>query len=222
MNRDGREGDFGYDNAGRQTEENWVNSSHTIIQSLTWTYDPAGNLATAGDDGSSYTFSYDNANRPTSVASNFTSGPSLTLANVRWHGNRSLLPTAAAAASTSRTTPPPSDSAELFGGGTTATANFTYDNADRLTGIAATTAARPPSPAASPTTTPTARPDHPHQQRRRHAIGVSYTYDAAGRITSYSSAEGTLNYTYDTTNQLTAVAMPAPRATGTMPTATAA
>ena len=33
----------------------------------------------------------------------------------------------------------------------------------------------------------------------------SYTYDAAGRSPSYTGPEGTLNYTYDNTNQLTAV-----------------
>jgi YD repeat-containing protein len=55
-------------------EEDWIGSGSTVIKSLTWTYDADGRVATAGDDGSSYTMSYNSGGYLSQVLSNIGRG----------------------------------------------------------------------------------------------------------------------------------------------------
>jgi len=107
VDRDGRERDFSYDNAGRRTEEDWIGSGSSVIFSLTWTYDADSRLTGAGDAGASYTIGYDSAGRMSSVAAAVTSGPSMTLNYFTdpFRNNRGSATVPAAASATSTMAP---------------------------------------------------------------------------------------------------------------------
>ncbi len=66
----GRTLTYSYDAVGRKTGETWVGGNYTA----TWTYDAAGNLKTAQDSYSSYSYGYDAANRLTTVDNSGTPG----------------------------------------------------------------------------------------------------------------------------------------------------
>jgi YD repeat-containing protein len=73
-------------------------------------------------------------------------------------------------------------SAQAGVGSDTITSSYSYDGANRLTGI---------SYADATTNTPLA--------------SFTYGYNADGQVTSYTSPEGTLNYSYDKDGELTGV-----------------
>ena len=54
---DGRLGDFVYNNDHQLTAENWM-SGNTIVASMAYAYDLAGQLTSAGDPNSAYAFAY--------------------------------------------------------------------------------------------------------------------------------------------------------------------
>ena len=81
IDRNGRRIDYGYDFAGRLIRENWINADGadhdgTDKPTITFTYDPLGNMLTAtdlnenGERNSSYLFVYDALNRLESVDNN--------------------------------------------------------------------------------------------------------------------------------------------------------
>jgi RHS repeat-associated protein len=63
--RDGRLTTFAYDTLDRRTGETWWNGS-TAVNTIQYTYDSIGNLLSAGDAFSHYTFTYDALTRQTS------------------------------------------------------------------------------------------------------------------------------------------------------------
>jgi YD repeat-containing protein len=57
---DGREEIFSYNAQNQVTQELWLSSvGGTVLDTLTYSYTPTGQLATAGDSGGEYTFTYD-------------------------------------------------------------------------------------------------------------------------------------------------------------------
>jgi YD repeat-containing protein len=122
----------------RKTEEDWIGSGSTVIKSLTWTYDADGRVATAGDDGSSYTMSYNSGGYLSQVVSNIGSGTGHPSASLNYFhdpfGN--YLGFSEGSSNSISYTYDGADrlaSAALTASGTTATQSFTYDNADRVT-----------------------------------------------------------------------------------------
>jgi len=219
--RNGRRTTFSYDNAGRQTGETWVGASPSEV--ITYTYDNAGELTKAADGFATLTYVYDNAGRMTTAV---TSGPgtgqptvTLTYAYNQASERTSLTDSLSSQGVTSYTYDSAmrvTSIAQSFGGtagpkvvlgydaasrltslsrqvGTSSTATqvnttFVYDNADRLVTIQQSKAVWM---GFGYNTTPLAT--------------IVYGYDAANRVTTQVDAEGTATFTYDNTNQLTAV-----------------
>ena len=63
VNADGRTTASAYDPAGRLITQTWSNAAGVQTNVLTYSYDPVGNMLTAGNAYGSYTFTYDPANR---------------------------------------------------------------------------------------------------------------------------------------------------------------
>jgi YD repeat-containing protein len=71
LDRNGRRRDFVYRDDGLLLVETWRNSGGTVVDTLTYTYDADGNLLTAANTASLYTFGYDPDNRLTNVQEPF-------------------------------------------------------------------------------------------------------------------------------------------------------
>jgi RHS repeat-associated protein len=75
VDRLARRREFTFDNANRLTQELWKNSGGTVVGTLAFSYDDAGNLTgtdkTDGVDTYQYTLTYDQLNRPETVAEPF-------------------------------------------------------------------------------------------------------------------------------------------------------
>jgi RHS repeat-associated protein len=84
--RDGRRRDFQYDLDNRQTTVIW-NVAGNPVNTLTYSFDGAGNMLTAGDRSGTYTMTYDSLNRQVTVQGPFNT--TLTLAYDA-AGNRTL------------------------------------------------------------------------------------------------------------------------------------
>jgi RHS repeat-associated protein len=65
--RNNRTRSYSYDALDRQTQENWLDSTGTVIHTSTAAYDSAGQLISISDPDSRYTYSYDPAGRLTTV-----------------------------------------------------------------------------------------------------------------------------------------------------------
>jgi YD repeat-containing protein len=77
--RDGRVTTYAYDGLNEKIQEQWLNGS-TVLRTLSYAYDAAGNLTSTSDPSASYTYAYDSLNRPTSVTTTLPGlAPSVTL-----------------------------------------------------------------------------------------------------------------------------------------------
>ncbi len=61
--RNGRTRRFVYDRNNRMTEEQWLATGNTVVRTIAYQYDPAGNRVSIDDLDSHYTFTYDSLNR---------------------------------------------------------------------------------------------------------------------------------------------------------------
>jgi RHS repeat-associated protein len=84
--RDGRRRDFQYDLDNRQTTVIW-NVAGNPVNTLTYSFDGAGNMLTAGDINGTYTMTYDGLNRQVTVQGPFNTTLTLTCDAA---GNRTL------------------------------------------------------------------------------------------------------------------------------------
>src|SRR5262245_7428280 len=67
VDRTGRKREYTYDDAGRMTGEVWKSAADATLDTLTFTYDNVGNLLTAADGDGTYTLTFDNLNRISTV-----------------------------------------------------------------------------------------------------------------------------------------------------------
>jgi RHS repeat-associated protein len=65
IDADSRTITYAYDAGDRLTGSTWKNSSGTVVNTLTYTYDQNGNMLTAADTNGTITFAYDNRDRVT-------------------------------------------------------------------------------------------------------------------------------------------------------------
>ena len=216
IDRNGRKRTYSYDVLNRQVAENWLDSSNAISRTFGYTYDAVGHLLTSTDPDSKYTYTYDLVDRVKSVDNTGTVGvPTVKLAysydavgnlvsttdtiNGTQAGtnaytydvlNRATRITQSGAGVSSKRIDMSYDAASQMTGlsrygnlaGTLAVANTSYnfDAVGRLTSLT-------------------------HKKGATTIASYGLTYDAANRITQSSGTDGTQDYTYDATNQLTAV-----------------
>ena len=143
---------------------------------LSYGYDPSGDVTSISDSlsGTTYsghgltTFVYDNALRLTTISQSFggTAGPLVTMA----YDSGGLV------TATNRT----------VGSSATVGSPTNYDAQNRVTSIQI-------------------EANTPIGQALVNVEDISYTYDSAGRVTSETDKEGTASFTYDNAGQLTAV-----------------
>jgi fibro-slime domain-containing protein/RHS repeat-associated protein len=68
IDRNNRRREFSYDQNGRLLTETWFAANNgTLVETITFTYDVLGNMKTAQNASSKYTYEYDQLNRVTSV-----------------------------------------------------------------------------------------------------------------------------------------------------------
>jgi RHS repeat-associated protein len=213
--RNGRVRTFGYDALNRRTTENWLNSSSGVIQTITATYDAAGRLTGIADPNATYAHTYDALNQLTAAT---TSNP-----NIPGFPTTSLLATYNAIGS--RTSLRDQITNQVRG-----SANFGYDLRQQLTavsqtgtGIASkrvnfaydavgqmTTLSRFITDASTPQVFTTFTYGSTGLTTQlQHRLGTTllsdhgWTHDAGERVTRYTSTDGTSDYSYDLTDQLT-------------------
>jgi RHS repeat-associated protein len=177
---------YSYDADGRTTAVTWKDAGgiNTTNQQA-FTYDPNGNVLTAGDNNGNYTYSYDLLNRATQVQQPFSESVSYTYdAADRLTGMH-----------------------DSFGGTTT----YTFDAANRVTALQFSNTGE----AMSLTLSYDARNEITGQTRTMYPNGTpavigtaSYSYDTGGRVRTITDKNGggalvdAFNYTYDGANRV--------------------
>jgi RHS repeat-associated protein len=203
--RDGRTIQYSYDAAGQLTGEVWKDSGNTVVNTVTYTYDADGNKLIAADVHSAYTMTYDAVDRVASVQEPF--GLTLTY-SYDAAGNRVKVQDSAGGTQTmiyddaNRLTTTEFDNgttrlrldmtddaanekltetrySDLTGTNKVGSSAFTYDGDGRVLTV----------------------------QYRNGGGGslanYTYTYDAAGRLTTETIDGANRTYTFDADNQLT-------------------
>ena len=217
--RDGRVTQYGYDADNRPTTETWVGSSpaETIITA----YDAAGRLIGAGDAHSQYTYTYDAANRPTTVDDQGTPGlPRVVLTSSYDNaGNRTSLSDGKGGL-TSSTYDVRDELTGLSQSGTGVApklVNFAYDPAGNLTALtrysdlAGTTTVLASAYSYDMANRLTTLTHETALWGGATVASYAYTLDAANRLTSESrtwaggASNDTLGYAYTDNGQLTGV-----------------
>jgi RHS repeat-associated protein len=212
-----------FDYAGRQTTELWKNGAATV-RTLTYGYDAAGRMTSASDPDSAYAYTYDAASRMQTVSNAGTPAqPSVTLTYAynadnavvsvadnlgttvayKYDGGGRMIQadqTTAAGAGTHPRVDLTFDAAGRMskvwrqngaasitspGGAIFVTTDITYDAGSRVTGLAHRYTAASGGGAAINT--------------------YSFGWDNASQLTSETSIDGVVNYTYDNSSQLAGV-----------------
>jgi RHS repeat-associated protein len=212
--RDGRVRRFTYDALDRQTKEEWLDSGNNAIETFNYTFDAASQLMAASDTSSSYAYTYDKDGRLMSVTNAGTPGVPTVVLNYTYDAannqktrtdtingqvagtnaysydvlNRLTSITQSGTGVTPKRVDFSYDDAsqmtgitrysDLAGTQQVAASVYTYDNAGRLTGLT-------------------------HSHLGTAIAAYTWTYDAADRITQAILPDGTVNYSYDTTDELT-------------------
>jgi RHS repeat-associated protein len=162
---------YNYDSAGRMTQEvvTYPGLSANPLVTLTYGYDGFGRRTSLTDSlGGQLTYSY-NGNSQLTGMTMYLSGTQEAQLSFSYNSQDLL-------SGISRTAGIGSQSYD------TVTSSYSYDGANRLTGITYTYV---------PTSTQLA--------------SFTYSYNADSQVTSYTGPEGTLNYTYDKIGELTGV-----------------
>ncbi len=216
--RDGRVTQYVYDNVGDLTAELWKDGS-TTVRTIGYTYDAAGEMLSPSDPSASYTYAYNNLGRVTSTAASIAGlTPAITLTN--WYdaaGNRASLEAQVGNSADffnlyyydhlGRLTG--IDQSSQYGGDAVAPkrVDFAYNADGQFSTIARYATISNPQLVAQTTYTYDAASrltSLAHTQGETTLAGYTWTYDSAGRITqSASTTDGTVDYSYDTTDQLT-------------------
>jgi RHS repeat-associated protein len=217
IDRNGRKRTYSYDALYRQTEEHWLDNLGSNVRTFNYSYDAVGHILDTNDPDSRYRYTYDAVDRVTSVDNLGTAGVPNVLLNYSYDAagnrlsvvdkingvnsgtnaytydvlNRATRITQSGTGVQSKRVDMTIDAASQMTGlsrygdlaGTLSVANssYTYDAVGRLTNL---------------------------EYKRGASTLASYglVYDAANRITISEGTDGTQNYTYDSTNQLTGAA----------------
>src|SRR5262249_27702054 len=226
IGRLGREIDYVYDTLNRQTGEKWYDGA-TLVRTISYTLDAAGQLTQATDVAATYGYNYDNDGRVTYESQSFAGFSPLIEYNRGFNADSSVASLAAVLAATAdfKNTYSYDNLARLTsvnqqqvtGGNAVAAkrADYAYDSKSQVTKLTRYADATGTEFVANSfygydnigrltslihsmdTTAPSSG------WGTSPLAGYQYTLDAASRITSLKSdADGVTNYTLDNTNQL--------------------
>jgi len=217
----GRRQDYAYDRDGRVLTDTWYNSSGSVVNLQTYSYDPTGNMLTAGDASGTYTLAYDALDRVATVKELF--GVSLTF-GYDAVSNRTLVQDSFGGVATSvynavnllssrqfsdGTTPVRFDLsytarnqvasltryADLAGTTKVGESDYSYDTVGRLTNLQHKNG----SGTVQSNTTYTYDLGSRLTVQQLNGVLTSYQYDASNQVTS----DGLKSYSYDATGNRT-------------------
>jgi RHS repeat-associated protein len=215
IDRNGRKRTYDYDVLNRQTAEHWLDNVGTDIRTFTYSYDAVGHLLATNDPDSRYTYTYDLVDRIKSVDNlGGTSGVPNVLLNYSYDAAGNLLSvTDRINGSLAGTN---AYSYDVLNRATRITqsgvrvqskrVDMSYDAVNRLTGLsrygdlAGTLAVADSSYSYDPAGR---LKNLTHKRGATTVASYGLVYDAANRITQSSGTDGTQDYAYDDTNQLT-------------------
>jgi RHS repeat-associated protein len=229
---DGRVTTYAYNDLGQELQERWFGTATAQAQGnasdvLNYTYDNIGEMLSAGDDNSNYTFTYNTLGQQTTVSNADTIGaPTVVLANTfDANGNRTGLDAkiggfadfqnSYAYDSFGNETGVMQEGFSATGADTVAAKNVTfgYDLDNRLTGInryASTTTANPVAVSAytyDEDGNLTGLTDTTGSGSGLTTLAdYTWTYDLAGRVQTFANLQHSsekLSYHYDHDNELT-------------------
>jgi len=195
-----------YDADGRLVSETWYDSSNTLVNTQTYTYDADGNLLTAQDSGGLYTMTYDALDRVITDEDPF----GMTLAyTYDAAGNRTLVQDSLGGVTTYVYDADHELTSEVFGGAgqTPLRVDMTYDSRGEL--LTETRYSNLPVPVKVGESIYTYDGDGQitnvrDQDGSGNVIGsFTYTYDLADRVRSEDNLGLFTTYTYDADGQLT-------------------
>jgi RHS repeat-associated protein len=214
VDRNNRKRLFGYDKLNRNTNETWVDGSNSSVRSFNYTYNKVGELTNVTDPSATYSYTYDAAGRNIGVDNAGTLGVPSVKFDYSYDAVNNLTQTRDAINGTAKgTTNYVYDAlnratqinqsgngvidkrvdliydaanqmtemtrySDLTGSDRVASSNYTYDAAGRLTSLK-------------------------HSHNGNTIADYSWNYDRGSRITKSIDPDGTSDYSYDKTNQLT-------------------
>jgi RHS repeat-associated protein len=204
--RDGRTRGFAYDPDNRRVAEGWWDGG-AWTNALYYTYDAAGELKQAYDNNSYYSYDYDALGRETDEFGYF--GPLSVSLYYTYDANGNVLSVSdGGGAEVDYTYSPTNQLSQITTTGLSSTSPgilFTYDHADRLTDVQRWDAYAIDPAETAYTYDDANRLTDIHDTSATTTADFAYGYDAGDRITSYTGPDGSLTYTYDSTDQLTGV-----------------
>ena len=215
VDRNDRRREFVYDGLNRQSAENWVDEEDNIIHQITYNYDAVDQLTQVTDPDSTFSYTYDQLGRMLTVDNAGTPGMPNVVLSYDYDSDGNLISV--------------SETIDGVAGGVTA---YNYDESDRLDSITQTgngvsdkrvdfdydnigqfsSIRRYSDLDGSQLVTES---NYSYDELNRidsltHSNGGSnlafyeFEFDAAGRIRQITDIDGTTDYSYDSTNQLTA------------------
>lgn len=212
--RNGRVRKFTYDQLNRQIGEQWLDANNISIRNISYIYDAVGNLTTASDPNSKYSYGYDVVNRLISVDNKDTAGVPNVLLNYTYDPADNLLKVTDTInnqlkGTTSYTYDALNRATSLTQSGNGVAnkrVDMTYDAASQMTDLNRFTDLAGLNAVANTGYTYDANgrlTNLTHKQGNNNLAAYSYVYDAVNRITQTTSVDGTSTFSYDATNQLT-------------------
>ena len=217
--RDGQTTQYVFDHLGRETAENWLDSSGSVFSTIGYSYDLDGDLTSAAAPAATDTFSYNSVGQVVSTTQQIAGlTPTVTLAQqFDADGNRTQVAATIGGTADFVNNYAYDSLGEMTqvtqsgvsGGNAVAEkrvdlaydADGQYNTITRYADLAGTELVATGTYGFDADGNMTSLS---YSQGQNTLVGYSWSYDAAGNMTqSTNTADGTVNYSYDPTNQLT-------------------
>ena len=225
VDKDGRQTNFGYDLRGRQVTEKWIGGGGgATLETITHTYDNAGELTSLTDGTTLLTYTYDNDGRQTGAGTSGSSGQPAVALTAGYYASDAIA-SVTDNLSTAGSISYSYDAAFRLqflaekDGTSYATVTFGYDAGNRLTSLDRS----PSQTGAMPQDTVVWVSTSFSYDNANRLTGITdqagdfggdyvnqlatyaYGYDNANRLTAETNAEGSVSYAYDAIDELTGV-----------------
>jgi RHS repeat-associated protein len=214
--RNGRIRKFIYDALSRWMAEQWLSSTNAVIRTISLSYDAAGQVTQVSDPDSTYHFTYDALGRQISEDNSGTPGvPNVVLSNVYDSVGNHLSLSDTINAQAMGTTTFGYDALQRLTqvtqtgtGVSNKRADFAYNAVSQITNINRYASVDVSLPVVNSSHTYDAASRLTrmvHQQGANVISNQTWVYNMVARITQVTSPDGTSAYSYDNTDQVTAV-----------------